>query len=526
MGDRRILAATLAALALSAAAAPAAQATFHLMSIREVYPGSVAHPDSGYVELQMYSSGQNMVGGHALTVYSAGGSQIGAFAFPAKVTNAANQQAILIGDSGVQSAFGVVPDLTDAGLEIRAAGGAACWAGSIDCVSWGNFSGSTASPSGSPADGAGIPDGMALRRTIAPDCPTLLEAADDSNDSAADFFDATPEPRDNASAIVEKACTGPASTIDTKPKNPTNVTAASFTYHSTAAAVAFECKLDSGAFASCPAGEMSYPGPLGEGNHTFQVRAENESGSFGTPASYTWRVDTTPPGATLDSHPADPSSGASAAFTYHANESGSKFECSLVPQATLDVFSSCPASGKTYTALADGEYRFEVRATDPAGNQGSATAFEWTVDNPIVDTTPPQTTILSKPPDPSGSSTASFTYESNEPGSTFECKLDGAAFTGCAVAGVEYTGLANGSHTFLVRAIDPSENVDPTPAGYTFVVAVPAPAPEATPPVVPVVVSLPSFTLRHPPHHHHCHHGRSHKRHGCHRGGRAKRRGR
>jgi hypothetical protein len=494
--------------------APAAHATFHEMSIRDVYPGSTVHPDSGYVELQMYAAGQNLVGGHALTVYGASGTAIGTFTFPSNVPNGANQQTILIGDSGVQSTLGVAPDLTDAGLEIRAAGGAACWAGSIDCVSWGGFAGSTPSASGSPADPLGIPDGMALRRTIAPGCPTLLEVTDDSNVSAADFSDATPQPRDNASAITEQTCTGPESTIDTKPKNPTNATAASFTYHATPTAASFECKLDAAAFAACDAGGVEYAGPLAEGMHTFQVRAKNGTGTLGAPASYTWRIDTTPPTAILDSHPPNPSAGASVNFTYHSSETGSSFECSLVEASAADAFSACSSTGKTYTSLADGEYRFAVRAKDGAGNQGAATSFEWTVDNSLADTTPPQTTIVSKPPDPSPSSTAAFTYESNEPGSSFECKLDGATFASCPAIGITYTGLANGAHSFLVRAIDPSDNVDPTPAGYSFVVAVTSPA--STSPLFAPAAAPPISVAQ--PHRHHRRH-RCHRRHGrriCH----------
>ena len=41
--------------------------------------------------------------------------------------------------------------------------------------------------------------------------------------------------------------------------------------------------------------------------------------------------------------------------------------------------------------------------------------------------------------------------------------------------GISYSGLANGSHAFQVRAIDPSNNIDPTPAGYTFDVEVEGP---------------------------------------------------
>jgi hypothetical protein len=481
MGSRRLVMSALGTLAAALVWAPTAQATFHLIKIREVYPGSTAYPASGYVELQMYASGQNLVSGHAVTIYDAAGTATGTFTFSSNVSNAANQQTILIGDSGVLSTFGVEPDLAAPGIGIASAGGAVCWAGSLDCVSWGSFGGSTPSASGSPADPLGIPDGVALRRTIEPGCPTLLEGSDDTNDGATDFFDATPNPRSDSSPITETACTGPTTTIDSKPVNPTSFTSASFTYHSTPSGASFECELDGGSFEPCASSGVEYAGPLAEGIHTFQVRGKDVSENVGTPASYSWRVDTTPPAATIDTHPADPSSGASSSFTYHANESGSSFECSLAAEASPDSFSACPSTGKTYIGLADGAYTFKVRATDLAGNQGAAASFEWTVDNTLADTTPPQTTILSKPPDPSESSTASFTYESSEPGSRFECELDGTGFASCPPAGIVYTGLLNGSHTFLVRAIDPSENVDPTPAGYSFEVQVAEPPPSGIP---------------------------------------------
>lgn len=472
MGRARIVTSTLAALAATLAWAPTADATFHLIKIREVYPGSAAHRTSGYVELQMYASGQNLLEGHALTVYDSAGTATGTFTFPSDVANAASQQTILIGDSGVQSTFGVTPDLIASGIGISPAGGAACWAGSIDCVSWGNFSGSTPSVSGSPADPLGIPDGKALRRTTEPGCPTLLEEGDDSNESTTDFSDSTPNPRNDSSPIVETSCTGPTTTIDSKPANPTKSTSASLSYHSTPAGASFECKLDAGAFQPCSASGIEYAGPLAEGSHTFQVRGTGAGEVLGATASYSWTVDTTAPTATIDSHPTDPSPGASAAFAYQASESDSTFECSLAPEGSADSFSTCPSTGNTYTGLANGTYVFKVRATDLAGNQGTAAAFEWTVNNSLSDMIPPQTTILSKPPDPSESPTASFTYESNEPGSTFECELDGNGFASCPTAGTTYADLVNGQHSFEVRAIDLSGNIDPTPAGYSFDVEV------------------------------------------------------
>jgi hypothetical protein len=484
MGRRHFFASVGTFLAAMLLAAPAAQASFHEIKVREVYPG--ANNDS-YVELQMYSAGQNFVVGHSLTLYDSAGALAHTSTFSTSVSNGANQATILIGDTNTQASLGVAPDLVDAGLSISAAGGAACWnAGGVpaDCVAWGNFTGgaalqaATGTSAGTPVSPGGITPGKAIRRKITPGCPTLLEAGDDTNNSATDFEEVNHAPRNNASAITEMACTGPTTTIDTKPANPTKETEATFTYHSTPAGATFECKLDTQAFASCPATGITYTG-LSETSHTFKVQGTSVNGT-GTAASYTWRVDATPPTVTIDTHPANPSPGSSAAFTFHANETVSKYECSLAKGAEADSFSAC-TSGKTYTSLADGEYTFKVRATDLAGNQSTPAAFPngtytWTVDNSLADTTPPETTIVSKPPDPSESSTASFSYESNEPGSSFECKLDGAGFASCPAAGITYTGLVEGSHTFQVRAIDPSGNVDPTPAGYSFeVVAVPSP---------------------------------------------------
>lgn len=75
MNRLRKLSATilLGSAAAAALLATPAGATFHEMSIREVYPAG----DAGYVELQMWAGGQNFVGGHHLVVYGAGGADRG-----------------------------------------------------------------------------------------------------------------------------------------------------------------------------------------------------------------------------------------------------------------------------------------------------------------------------------------------------------------------------------------------------------------------------------------------------------------
>jgi len=499
----RIFGLTLAAAAACILLlAPAAGATFHLIKVREVHPSG---GQDSYVELQMYAGSQSFLSGHAMTLYDASGALVHSSTFTSGVTNGSNQATVLIGDSGVQSAFGVAPDLVDSSLAVPASGGAACWnAGGLpaDCVAWGNFNGgaalqtATGTTVGSPASPGGVTAGKSIRRTIEPSCPTLLEEADDTDSSATDFSEVTPAPRNNASAIEEKTCAGaPNTVIDDRPAPVTNSTSAAFTYEAPTA-TSYECRLGAAVFASCPETGIEYT-DLADGTYTFQVRGRNASGPDPTPASLSWRVDTVPPTATIDQKPADPSAGTSATFAYHSNETSSKFQCSLALEGQGDAFSNCIAT-KTYSGLADGTYTFKVLATDAAGNQqGTPTAYSWTVDNSLADTTPPQTTISSHPPDPSASPDAAFAYSSNEAGSTFECSLDSSPFAACSEGGISYSGLASGSHSFQVRAIDSSANVDPTPAGFSFQVVLSAP-PLASAPVASTLPAPQTLLFRKP----------------------------
>jgi len=74
---------------------------------------------------------------------------------------------------------------------------------------------------------------------------------------------------------------------------------------------------------------------------------------------------------------------------------------------------------------------------------------------------------VDKPADPSASSTAQFTFTNPEPAATFECSLDTASFVPCA-SPASYASLADGSHTFNVRAVDTAGNPDPVPATYSW----------------------------------------------------------
>ncbi|OGJ56684.1 hypothetical protein A2706_00635 [Candidatus Peribacteria bacterium RIFCSPHIGHO2_01_FULL_51_35] len=194
--------------------------------------------------------------------------------------------------------------------------------------------------------------------------------------------------------------------------------------------------------------------------------ADAAGNSDATPASFSWTItipDTTPPDTTITASPSNPSNNPNPSFSFTSTEGSSTFECSLDGAA----FVSC-VSPQSYTGLADGSHTFQVKATDAAGNvDASPASTTWT-----IDTLAPDTTITSGPSDPSTSGTASFIFSATESGSTFQCTLDGAAFTSCT-SPKNYTGLGNGNHTFQVKAADAAGNSDATPESFSWTVNLP-----------------------------------------------------
>jgi hypothetical protein len=82
---------------------------------------------------------------------------------------------------------------------------------------------------------------------------------------------------------------------------------------------------------------------------------------------------------TIDSGPGDTSDGA-ATFTFSADESAT-FQCKLLQgTTTISNWAAC-TSQKTYSGLADGDYRFRVRATDSSNNVSVISSLNFTVTN-------------------------------------------------------------------------------------------------------------------------------------------------
>ncbi|MEK6273262.1 MAG: hypothetical protein AABM42_11570 [Actinomycetota bacterium] len=223
----------------------------------------------------------------------------------------------------------------------------------------------------------------------------------------------------------------------------------------------FECRIDAGPYKPC---SSPYTLPqLSDGPHAFFVKAIDAPGNESQVVSRSFTVDTDAPAVTISSGPVEgtTSSDPSPSFGFASNDSGASLSCQLDGGG----FDAC-SSPFTASGLADGPHTFQVKATDLAQNT-DLTSRTWT-----VDTHAPTVTMSSGPANGSTSSqrSPSFGFASNEPAS-LSCELDGAGFDPCS-SPFSASGLADGSHTFQVKATDTVQNT--AVASRTWTVAGPA----------------------------------------------------
>jgi MYXO-CTERM domain-containing protein len=276
----------------------------------------------------------------------------------------------------------------------------------------------------------------------------------------------------------------PDTTITSGPSGAVKERTATFTFTSDDPAATFECRRENEAgFSSCTT-PKTYTG-LADGTYTFYVRARDAANNVDpSPASRTWTVDNTAPAAPVIITPAN---GATVYNNYRPSIKGTS-----VPGTTVNVIIDNAPAGTAptdaagqwsfvpTTDLTAGPHTVRATATDPAGNTSPPSATNsFTI---VIDTTPPDTTITSGPSGAVKERTATFTFTSDDPAATFECRRENEAdFSSCTTPKT-YTGLADGTYTFYVRARDAANNVDPSPDSRTWTV-------DNTAPAAPVVIT-------------------------------------
>lgn len=260
----------------------------------------------------------------------------------------------------------------------------------------------------------------------------------------------------DAGADADK--TAPETTLSETPPALTNQKTARFAFTADRPST-FACKVDANAPQPCTSPLST---DVAEGEHTFSVSAISNAGTPDpTPATFSWKVDLTPPVTTITSTPPALDNSKTVTFEFSATET-STFECKMDSGASTSCTSPFQVG-----ALGDGAHVFSVVATDQAGNaEAKPATYSWTIDTSVPDTqidTGPSGTVATK--------NASFTFSSPNAGAgaTFQCAIDGAAFAACTSPRA-LANLAEGSHTFQVKAKDAVGNVDPSPAARTWIV--------------------------------------------------------
>ena len=189
--------------------------------------------------------------------------------------------------------------------------------------------------------------------------------SDRAPDSGSGLFDYTP----------------PDTTITSGPSGATRDRNASFGFTSTEAGSSFGCSLDGSAFIACGSG-ASYAG-LGDGSHTFQVRATDSAGNTDpSAATRAWSIDATPPtaraqtgtcckangNAVLEYQIADNSGVAASSVSIYRLGSGRPAKvCSFGADSVPRNY----AAPCKVPASARGWLRFCARATDAVGGQSA-----------------------------------------------------------------------------------------------------------------------------------------------------------
>jgi chitinase len=211
----------------------------------------------------------------------------------------------------------------------------------------------------------------------------------------------------NTSAVASSTftmdrTTPPAPTITANPTNPSNSSSPSFSFTDSESGVTFQCELDNGGFSACT-NPKSYTS-VGDGSHTFSVKARDGVGNESAPTSYTWTVDATAPTAAI-TFPVSGSSYNAGGYNAGCGTGAGDF-CGTAADAGTGLttvrisiqqgaakywngtgFTSTPevlftATGTTswsYDFAAsnfapDGSYTVRAKATDAAGNTTTATS--------------------------------------------------------------------------------------------------------------------------------------------------------
>jgi hypothetical protein len=232
----------------------------------------------------------------------------------------------------------------------------------------------------------------------------------------------------------------------------------------------------------------SWTVPGADGLEAVKAVATDAASNTGT-ATTTTLIDRTAPSGTSITYGAGYDTSGSVAFTTSdGSDGGSGLDSptAVVERATESLANGVCSGGWSSWSTVSGSpdsvptntcVQYRYRISDQAGNEQVATGG-------IVksDSTTPDTTIATKPSNPSNVAGPTFSFSADETADHFECRIDGGSWSTCASPYTFGFSLGQGSHTFDVRGYDLAGNVDATPASYAWTVDTVPPAASMTSP--------------------------------------------
>ena len=231
-------------------------------------------------------------------------------------------------------------------------------------------------------------------------------------------------------------------------------------------------------------------GVTSDTSYSYRVKAINPAGSSGYTNTAAVTTAPTAPSNLSGSAVSGHSDQISLSWTDNAkHESGFSVYRKGPNETSFTVVASVASSPGTGLAVnytdtgltVNAAYQYYVVAVNAGGVSGPTNTV--TVSTSQADTVPPTTSLLTGPAQGSTicDTTVVFTYSGLDnvtPVSLlrFETQWDGGAWSAASLStSVTIVGLAQGSHTFGVRAVDQAGNVDPNPPTRTFSVDANAP---------------------------------------------------
>jgi N-acetylglucosamine-6-sulfatase len=177
-----------------------------------------------------------------------------------------------------------------------------------------------------------------------------------------------------------------------------------------------------------------------------------------------------PPETTIVGGPWGTTTTRTVSFTYFTQSRRGRYHCRLTKDGIAGPWTVCNGQRTTLGPLTDGDYVFEVFATDKDGGTDptpASRAFS------VRTTGPPVTILTGPPPDGQPTSPVTFTFSSPVEKPSFECRLGRYGkwvdWEPCSIAAPpRYESLGPGVWSFEVRATDESGATTRPPAQWLF----------------------------------------------------------